>query len=80
MLTFVIILVVVVAAFFALTYNSLTKDKNRIELAEVLHAVYIHALILVDAGQSQRGSIIRHPCCRVSGHGDSLLEGRRVFG
>lgn len=35
MLTFVIILVVVVAAFFALTYNSLTKDKNRIELAEV---------------------------------------------
>ena len=35
MLTFVIILVVVVAVFFALTYNSLTKDKNRIELAEV---------------------------------------------
>ena len=35
MLTFVIILVVAVAVFFALTYNSLTKDKNRIELAEV---------------------------------------------
>ncbi len=35
MLVFVIILVLVVAAFFALTYNSLTKDKNRIELAEV---------------------------------------------
>ena len=35
MLTFVIILVIVIAAFFALTYNSLTKDKNRIELAEV---------------------------------------------
>lgn len=35
MLTFVIILVVVVAVFFAITYNSLTKDKNRIELAEV---------------------------------------------
>ena len=35
MLTFVIILVIVVAVFFALTYNSLTKEKNRIELAEV---------------------------------------------
>ena len=35
MLTFVIILVIAVAVFFALTYNSLTKDKNRIELAEV---------------------------------------------
>ena len=35
MLTFVIMLVVAVAVFFALTYNSLTKDKNRIELAEV---------------------------------------------
>ncbi len=34
MLTFVIILVVAVAVFFAVTYNSLTKDKNRIELAE----------------------------------------------
>lgn len=32
---FLIILVVAVAAFFALTYNSLTKDKNRIELAEI---------------------------------------------
>jgi LemA protein len=35
MLTFVIILIVVIAVFVALTYNSLTKDKNRIELAEV---------------------------------------------
>ena len=35
MLTFVIILLVAVAVFFAVTYNSLTKDKNRIELAEV---------------------------------------------
>ena len=35
MLTFVIILVIAVAVFFALTYNSLTKEKNRIELAEV---------------------------------------------
>ena len=35
MLTFVIILVIVVAAFIALTYKSQTKDKNRIELAEV---------------------------------------------
>ena len=35
MLAFLIILVLVVALFFALTYNSLTKDKNRIELAEV---------------------------------------------
>ena len=35
MLTFIIILLVVVALFFAITYNSLTKDKNRIELAEV---------------------------------------------
>ena len=35
MLTFVIILVVAVVVFFAVTYNSLTKDKNRIELAEV---------------------------------------------
>ncbi|MBQ3371418.1 MAG: LemA family protein [Mogibacterium sp.] len=34
MITFVIILVLVVAVFFAITYNSLTKDKNRIELAE----------------------------------------------
>ena len=34
MLTFVIILVVIVAILFAVTYNSLTKDKNRIELAE----------------------------------------------
>ena len=35
MLKLVILLVVLVALFFALTYNSLTKDKNRIELAEV---------------------------------------------
>ena len=35
MLTFLIILVVAAAIFFAVTYNSLTKDKNRIELAEV---------------------------------------------
>ena len=35
MLIFVIILVAAVAVFFAVTYNSLTKDKNRIELAEV---------------------------------------------
>ena len=35
MLTFVIILLVLVALFFGVTYNSLTKDKNRIELAEV---------------------------------------------
>ena len=31
----VIIILVVIAAFIALSYNSLTKDKNRIELAEV---------------------------------------------
>ena len=35
MLKFVIFLVVVIAVFFAITYNSLTNDKNRIELAEV---------------------------------------------
>ena len=35
MLKLVIVLVIAVAVFFALTYNSLTKDKNRIELAEV---------------------------------------------
>lgn len=43
MLTFVIILVVVVAVFFALTYNSLTKEKNRIELAEVELRKYAEA-------------------------------------
>ena len=43
MLTFVIILVIVVALFFALTYNSLTKDKNRIELAEVERRKYEEA-------------------------------------
>ena len=31
----VIIVVVALAAFLLLTYNSLTKEKNRIELAEV---------------------------------------------
>ena len=31
----VIIILAVTAAFIALSYNSLTKDKNRIELAEV---------------------------------------------
>ena len=31
----VIIILAVIAAFIALTYNSLTKAKNRIELAEV---------------------------------------------
>jgi LemA protein len=35
MLVFVIILLIVVAAFFVFAYNSLNKDKNRIELAEV---------------------------------------------
>ena len=31
----ILILVAAVAIFFLVTYNSLTKDKNRIELAEV---------------------------------------------
>ena len=35
MLVFLIIVLIVVAAFFVITYNSLTKEKNRIELAEV---------------------------------------------
>lgn len=35
MLTFVIVLVAVIVVFFVLTYNSLNKEKNRIELAEV---------------------------------------------
>lgn len=35
MLTFVIILAIAVAAFVVLTYNSLNKDKNRIEMAEL---------------------------------------------
>jgi len=35
MLIFVIILLVVVIVFFVITYNSLTRDKNRIELAEI---------------------------------------------
>lgn len=34
-MTVIIIILVAAAAFVALTYNSLTKDKNRIELAEV---------------------------------------------
>ena len=32
---YVIIVLVIVALFIALSYNSLTKDKNRVELAEV---------------------------------------------
>jgi LemA protein len=35
MLTFLVVVLLVVAIFFLVTYNSLTKDKNRIELAEV---------------------------------------------
>ena len=35
MLVCLIIVLIVVAAFFVITYISLTKDKNRIELAEV---------------------------------------------
>jgi LemA protein len=35
MLKLVIVLVIAIAVFVALTYNSLTKDKNRIELAAV---------------------------------------------
>ena len=35
MLTFLVVVLLVVATFFLVTYNSLTKDKNRIELAEV---------------------------------------------
>ena len=35
MLTFLVVVLLVVAIFFLATYNSLTKDKNRIELAEV---------------------------------------------
>lgn len=34
MLTIIIIIVAVAALFVLLTYNSLTKEKNRIELAE----------------------------------------------
>ncbi len=34
-ITLLIVLLILVAAFFVLTYNSLTKDKNRIELAEM---------------------------------------------
>ncbi len=35
MLTFIIIVLAVIAVFVIFAYNSLTKDKNRIELAEV---------------------------------------------
>ena len=35
MVAVIVIIVVVLALFVLLTYNSLTKDKNRIELAEV---------------------------------------------
>ena len=35
MVAVLVILIVVIAAFVLLTYNSLTKEKNRIELAEV---------------------------------------------
>lgn len=35
MLIFLVVVLVAVALFFLVTYNSLTKDKNRIELAEV---------------------------------------------
>ena len=33
-MVYLIIIIVIVAAFFVFTYNSLTKDKNRIEMAE----------------------------------------------
>lgn len=35
MVAVIITILIVLAAFVLLTYNSLTKDKNRIELAEV---------------------------------------------
>ncbi len=35
MLTFLVIVLLLVAIFVLVTYNSLTKDKNRIELAEI---------------------------------------------
>ena len=35
MVAVLVILIVAIAAFVLLTYNSLTKEKNRIELAEV---------------------------------------------
>ena len=34
MLGFIIVILIILAVFVVLTYNSLTKDKNRIELAE----------------------------------------------
>ncbi|MBR0307677.1 MAG: LemA family protein, partial [Mogibacterium sp.] len=33
-LGFIIVILIILAVFVVLTYNSLTKDKNRIELAE----------------------------------------------
>ena len=54
MLTFVIILVVAVAVFFALTYNSLTKEKNRIELAEVELRKYEEAGDLKDIDNAKK--------------------------
>ena len=35
MLTFLVVVLLLVATYVRVTYNSLTKDKNRIELAEV---------------------------------------------
>ena len=35
MLTFLVVVLLLVATYVLVTYNSLTKDKNRIELAEV---------------------------------------------
>ena len=40
MVAVIVIIVVALALFVLLTYNSLTKDKNRIELAEVELAKY----------------------------------------
>lgn len=40
MLTFLIIVIVLIAVFVIFTYNSLTKQKNRIELAEQELAKY----------------------------------------
>ena len=40
MVTFIIIIIVAIAIFALVTYNSLTKEKNRIELAEQELAKY----------------------------------------
>lgn len=40
MVTFIIIIIVAIAVFALVTYNSLTKEKNRIELAEQELAKY----------------------------------------